>query len=556
MNMPYLRLLYQNLGDKIWQILFTGFFSGLANGAIVAIINVSAITHRKGEGNLILYFLLFVVAVAMYVFCNNQLLTLSVVYGEKIVKQFRVNLAQRISQSELLVFDTFDTAQVFVTLSDNTTIISRASQPIFKACGSAVMLAFCFGYLYIISPTAFFINIAMTVTTVIIYMKVAIDVEECYSRAYSYEKGFFNQIKQLLDGIKEIKMSKARGTDLLKNYIEPSAEFSRVHKLAANRLNVKNYLLTKTFVFFVTASFVFVLPMLQMISGEVLISLIAVALFMISPIGDIVEAIPEMAQANVAVTKLRELERNLSIRETPSEFEPIEYIDTMQLSAAEFCYRDSKNDPIFCVGPINMELHAGEVTFIVGGNGSGKSTLLKMLTGLYPLDRGALTIGDMAISQENRPMAREYFSAIFSDFHLFDRLYGMRDTDPSEVNQLLHRMNLDAKTFFSDGAFSRIDLSTGQRKRLALIITLLEDRPIYIFDEVAADQDPQFRSFFYTTILDELRARGKIILVASHDAEYFDTADVVYRLDYGRIVDIRKKNGTSYDKLEDSEPMA
>ncbi len=540
LGFPYIRLLRQQLGDKVWRIFFVGSFSGLSNGAIVAIINASAITHRKGEEDLIRYFFMFVLAVSSYVYCNNYLLTMSVEYGERIVKDFRIRIAERIRQSEILVFDRFETSQVFVTLSDNTTIISRASEPIFKACGSAVMLIFCFSYLYFISPVAFFINIAMTLITVLIFMKVEVEVEERFSEAYKYEKSFFHHIMQLLDGIKEIKMSYIRGDDLHENYIEPLAENARIHKVAANRLHVRNYLHTKIFVFFVMASFVFLLPMLQMISSEELISLIAVALFMISPIGDIVQAIPELAQANVAVEKLRDLEQNLDVRESPYVKGVVEAVDELRLKQAEFCYRDSNNEPVFSVGPVDLEFRAGEVSFVVGGNGSGKSTLLKMLSGLYPLDKGTLMIDGVPVSHENRQVAREYFSAIFSDFHLFDRLYGMRDVNPKEVNTLLRRMKLEFKTVFSEGAFSRIDLSTGQRKRLALIVTLLEDRPIYIFDEVASDQDPQFRAFFYNDILDDLRKRGKIVLVSSHDAEYFETADKVYRLDYGSIVDERK----------------
>lgn len=541
-NLPYLRLLLQHIGDKVWRVIFTGFFSGMANGAIVAIINISAISHRKGEEDLIRYFFMFALAVTAYVYCNNHLLTMSVEYGERIVKDFRIRLAERIRQSELLLLDQIETTQVFVTLSDNTSIISRASQPIFKACGSAVMLIFCYSYLYIISPTAFFINIGMTITTVLIFMKVAVEVEKCFSQAYVHEKSFFHHIKQLLDGIKEIKMSSDRGNDLHVNFIEPKAESAREQKVAANRLHVRNYLLTKIFVFFVTASFVFLLPMLQVISSEELISLIAVALFMISPIGDIVQAIPELAQANVAVIKLRELENILDVRESMEVMTTMEKPEELRALQAEFCYRDRNNEPVFCVGPFDMDLRAGEVSFVVGGNGSGKSTLLKMITGLYPLDKGTLMIGGVPVSPANRQTAREHYSSIFSDFHLFDRLYGMREVKPLDVNTLLRKMKLEFKTVFGEGAFSRIDLSTGQRKRLALIVSLLEDRPIYIFDEVAADQDPQFRAYFYNDILDELRKRNKIILVASHDAEYFETADKVYRLDYGRVVDIREVN--------------
>jgi len=542
-HMPYIRLLLKHLGDKVWRVLFVGSFSGVSNGAIVAIINAAAITHRKGEDELLRYFLMFVAAVGMYVYCNNHLLNMSVVYGERIVKDFRIRFAERIRQSELLVFDRLEISQVFVTLSDNTSIISRASEPIFKACGSAVMLLFCFTYLYFISPMGFIINIVMTITTVLIYIKVAVEVEASFSRAYSHEKGFFHHIMQLLDGIKEVKMSRVRGDDLYDNFIEPQAESARMHKVAANRLHVRNYLFTKIFVFFVTASFVFLLPVIQNISSDELLSLIALALFMISPIGDIVAAIPALAQANVAVEKLGELECSLDTRESMETGVPMKTVEKLVIKQAEFCYRDTRNEPVFCLGPVDMEFNAGEVTFLVGGNGSGKSTLLKMLTGLYPLEKGSLTLDGVPVMRENRQMAREHFSSIFSNFHLFDALYGMRDVNPLEVNDLLRQMKMEFKTIFDKGAFSRIDLSTGQRKRLALIITKLEDRPIYIFDEVAADQDPKFRAYFYHDILDELKKQGKIVLVASHDAEYFETADKVYRLDYGKIVDKMNNNG-------------
>ncbi|MFA6471877.1 MAG: cyclic peptide export ABC transporter [Candidatus Latescibacterota bacterium] len=543
-EMPYIMLLRQKLGGMIWHIIFMSFLSGISNGTIVAIINAAALSHRKGEEDLIRYALMFLVAVVTYAFCNNNLLTLSVEMGERIVKDFRVRLAERIRESELLVFDRLETSQVFITLSDNTTVISRASQPIFRACGSSIMLLFCFAYLYIISPIAFYINLFMTITTVVVYMKATGEVENLFSKAYSHEKKFFHYIMQLLDGIKEIKMNHLRGKDLFENFIEPQAEEAREDKVGANRLYVRSYLLTKVFVFFVTASFVFLLPMLQSISNEEMISLITVVLFMISPIGDIVEAMPEMARANVAVKKLGELEQNLNTRESMETASPVKSIKHVKLVKAEFCYRDSNKDSVFCVGPIDMEFRAGEIAFIVGGNGSGKSTLLKMIAGLYPLERGALILDDEPVLNENRQMVRENFSAIFSGFHLFDHLYGMRDVNPLEVNALLRRMNLDLKTTFRKGAFSRIDLSTGQRKRLALIVSLLEDRPIYIFDEVAADQDPQFREYFYTTILNELRKLNKVVLVASHDQEFFDKADKVYRLDYGRIVDTREPQGS------------
>ncbi|MFD1905689.1 ATP-binding cassette domain-containing protein [Paenibacillus rhizoplanae] len=65
-----------------------------------------------------------------------------------------------------------------------------------------------------------------------------------------------------------------------------------------------------------------------------------------------------------------------------------------------------------------------------------------------------------------------------------------------EIDRYLKMLDLDGKVSIDNGRFSTLKLSGGQRKRLALLICYLEDRPIYLFDEWAADQDPEFRKFF------------------------------------------------------------
>src|SRR5262249_21350248 len=160
----------------------------------------------------------------------------------------------------------------------------------------------------------------------------------------------------------------------------------------------------------------------------------------------------------------------------------------------EFTYVDKDNNSVFTVGPLSLTVHASETLFIIGGNGSGKSTLLKLLTALYYPQRGTLTVNDRLVHRNTAQRYKELFCIIFSDFHLFDKLYGLRDVQQDIVRDLLRRMGLSTKTDFVDDKFTTLDLSTGQRKRLALLVTLLEDRPIYVFDEWAAEQDPEFRA--------------------------------------------------------------
>ncbi|WP_310481926.1 ATP-binding cassette domain-containing protein [Chamaesiphon sp. VAR_48_metabat_403] len=190
----------------------------------------------------------------------------------------------------------------------------------------------------------------------------------------------------------------------------------------------------------------------------------------------------------------------------------------------------------FLLGPISMTLEPGTVTFLVGGNGSGKSTLAKLITGLYLPQSGAVYLNDKLIVERDLEWYRQHFSAIFSDFYLFEQCLGFdRINLDRDVEQYLRELQLDRKVTVKDGTLSTINLSQGQRKRLALLTAYLEDRPIYLFDEWASDRDPLFRDLFYKEILGKLKARGKTILVISHDDRYFHLANQIIKLDYGTI---------------------
>ncbi|MEL6554762.1 MAG: cyclic peptide export ABC transporter, partial [Cyanobacteria bacterium J06621_11] len=190
----------------------------------------------------------------------------------------------------------------------------------------------------------------------------------------------------------------------------------------------------------------------------------------------------------------------------------------------------------FTLGPVDLSVCSGELIFIVGGNGSGKSTLAKLLSGLYYPQSGQIWLNGEQVGDHNQAWYRQHFSAVFSDFYLFDRLLGFEHiASNSSALDYLKKLRLDHKVKIQHGKFSTTALSQGQRKRLALLGAFLENRPIYLFDEWAADQDPSFKRIFYTQILSDLKASGKIIFVISHDDRYFHLADRLIKLDYGSI---------------------
>jgi putative ATP-binding cassette transporter len=178
----------------------------------------------------------------------------------------------------------------------------------------------------------------------------------------------------------------------------------------------------------------------------------------------------------------------------------------------------------------------GELVFLTGGNGSGKTTLAKLLMGLYTPELGEIRIDGKPVTDESRDAFRQSFSAVFSDYFLFDSLLGVRGEEADiEARNYLEELQLNHKVEIKEGVFSTIDLSAGQRKRLALLTAYMEDRPVYIFDEWAADQDPQFKETFYYQLLPELRSRGKLVIVISHDDRYYHVADRIIKLDYGKV---------------------
>jgi putative ATP-binding cassette transporter len=227
----------------------------------------------------------------------------------------------------------------------------------------------------------------------------------------------------------------------------------------------------------------------------------------------------------------------------PSESAAHAPFETLTLRGVTHAYFHERDERMFRIGPVDLTFRPGEMVFIVGGNGSGKTTLAKVLTGLYEPEDGVIEVDGRPVGAHERAAYRERFTAVFNDFHLFDALLGIVDPDdPSRAqadaraNALVAKLALDHKVQVVDGAFSTRALSTGQRKRLALVVAYLEDRPFYLFDEWAADQDPAFKAVFYEQLLPELRARGKTVIVITHDDRYFRLADRVLKLENGKVV--------------------
>ena len=203
-----------------------------------------------------------------------------------------------------------------------------------------------------------------------------------------------------------------------------------------------------------------------------------------------------------------------------------------------FTYRDERDRKGFTLEPVDLTLRRGEIVILAGGNGSGKTTLVKLISGLYAPASGVVRLDGRVVDDENREAYRQLFSAVYADGYLFPDFTGIgTEAIEGSARAGLERLGLASQVSLLGSSFLTTDLSQGQRRRLALLGAWLEDRPICILDESAANQDLSFKRLFYYELLPELRAAGKALLVISHDEGYFDVADRVIQLQDGRLVD-------------------
>jgi putative ATP-binding cassette transporter len=269
----------------------------------------------------------------------------------------------------------------------------------------------------------------------------------------------------------------------------------------------------------------------------VLSGVVLVVLFIMTPLEQILAWLPILGRAQVSLRRIEEL--GLSLEQELAGGELLDRAPEATPRPPEIVLEGVTHryeQEGFTLGPIDLTLRPGEIIFVAGGNGSGKTTLVKLLSGLYFPRSGTIRVDGRAVTPETQDAYRQLFSVVFVDGYLFPTLLGLdRPELDDEAQELLARLALAGQVRVAGGAFSTTYVSQGQKKRLALLTAWLEDRPVVVIDEWAANQDAAFRRLFYHELIPEWRQRGKTLVVITHDDAYFPIADRVIRLDGGRL---------------------
>ena len=528
-----------------------GTISSLSSALVLALINhAAALVSDPSTSDRTLYLLsIFLVIVAIYCVAQYQLMLRATIHVENAINQIRKELQDSIRHCELQVIEAIGRERIYTTMNKELDTIANSSQLFVMLGQSGLLMVFTFAYIAILSPMSFFIVFGSIVVGGSVHISRSKEVRRQLMLTFNLENEMLHRLNDTLDGFKEVKLSRPRADSLLGEFNDYSDQVFESEK-KSRALFSKDLVLSQASFFWALGAVAFLVPLLSPVYTEVVIKVTTATLFMFGAINSFINSMPAYATANAAAKNVVDLEQELKAAKVDHTHHPIlTGFKSIKMENISFTHNASVANGGFAIGPVNMEIKQGQTIFITGGNGSGKTTFIRVLCGLYQAISGNIRVDDRVITPSEIDAYRNLYTSVFSDFHLFSRLYGIDEGQEEDIEKWLDFLEMSHKVKLHDLAFSTTNLSGGQRKRLALMSSVLENRSIYIFDEWAADQDPYFRGKFYNEILPALKERKQTVIAITHDDKYFDMADVRYKMEDGQLHLVSKKTkGTEQGK--------
>lgn len=513
--------------------------NGLMSALIIFTINESFNRNLEYSKELLVY---FIFSLLFFVYTIRLLQGKLIVITNELTYEKRINIIDRLMKSSFQNVEKIGSSRVYSGLNNDTSAISRLPEILVRLASDSLTLIFCLAFLLSKSVYAFSISILIIVLNGAIGIITSKVASKYWEKNRDIQDTFFGQMSDLVYGFKELVLNTLRKAEFSKEIKGNARRSTELNKAASIKfLNFNSYnILMYNLVFGVV---VFIFPLIiQDITTDDLRENLFIIFYMIGPFSTIAGAIPQITSMRVNMKRLNQLidELDGTTANAPNH-QVVDKELTIRLTNVEYKYMSEgdSNQQEFTLGPVSAVVKSGEITFIIGGNGSGKSTLAKLITGLYVPEKGKITINDSVAGMDD---LNDCFAAVFNDYHLFKKLYGIDyETKRSVINNMIRMMKMQGKIeISSDGQINIENLSTGQKKRLAFIISYLEDKPLLLFDEWAAEQDPEFRHYFYMELLPMLKREGKGIIVISHDDRYFDVADKLIKLERGTAVEFEE----------------
>jgi putative ATP-binding cassette transporter len=525
-------LLRASRGVVILSVL-AGLASGLCSVALIALVRAALMRPEGGNTLLGLAFLGLCAVVA-----GSRIVAQATIghLAQGAVCRLCLTLCRRLLAVPLARFEGLDPAGVLAVLTEDIVIVANGLVGIPLLGIHLPIVIAGLAYAGWLSPVVLAAGVVFAAMAIAVYQVTAGRALRRLALARTGQDRLVAHFRTLIGGFRELKQHSARRGAFFDRGLQPATLEVRDQNASGLTLFAMASGWGQMAFFGFVGVVLFVFSGAQGLGRDVQGSVVLVVIYIMAPLEEILNWLPVLGRARVSLRRIEAL--GLSLEEAAAEPEPAAAVapaagvPEISLEGVTYAYDQDG----FRLGPIDLTLHPGEIVFVAGGNGSGKTTLVKLLAGLYAPGGGTIRVDGEPVAPAMREAYRQLFSVVFVDGYVFPTLLGLeRPALDAEAVALLERFGLGGKVQVSGGVFSTIDLSQGQRKRLALLTAWLEDRPVVVLDEWAANQDPSFRRLFYHELLPEWRRRGKTLVVITHDEEFYGVADRVLRVAGGRL---------------------
>lgn len=505
-----------------------GILTGFINlGIIFIITNVDEIIKFGGNT---LFILSFIACAILYFFGNYFSLDASTRLTNKIILELRLKIQEYILASDYHEIELMGNDAIYAINNDDITKIERYAETLPRVLINIFTVSFIILYLFVLNWGGALIFIAVSIIMFALLSLMRKNLEMQYKSSRKLMDKVMGNIASLVGGIRELKINSLMRREFF--HINSIPTLSAYHHQQLLKSKSEHFFTSGFLVSFyvIVAVSIFVL---QDQHVENKMKFIVPLLMVFGPMTIVMSIVGIFYSAKIALTKIHALH----VKKLSFAKKNIIPFKSVQINNIEYVYTTGVEDKNFVVGPVNFNIEPGKVIFIIGGNGSGKTTLIKLITGLYKISAGKIIVNERELVNEEDVMCyQSYLGVICQTPYIFSTALAINlVAKQDELLDYLKLFELQDKVVLEGNEFTNLEsLSYGQKKRLGLLMVLLEDKPIYIFDEWAADQDPHFRKIFYLTILPKLKSAGKAIIAVTHDDEYFSQADKIIKLREGQ----------------------
>lgn len=531
-----LRFLWSHAPQGLkYLVLFLALVAGLSRDWLMLVVNKAAASPADQT---ISYWLpLFAVTFVLVLGSSFAYAILTQAVTTQVINNVRLKLIGGLLKAQPSFIDRREHGALYHILTTDVSVVASFTSTLLNLLPAFIFLCIAIPQIFYYSLVAGAFVILVMIGGTLAYHLQQKTMARLNDDARALEVAYFERVSEMLRGFRELRLHRPRqqsfSTDLghvLERLRGLLIRVTRIFETSESAVQGLKFLLF--------AGIVFLVPYLVKTDAVITFQILTLVLFSLMPFEQIVTSYPSVIGTLVSYMRINDLSRDLTVVEGVIEH-PVDTaapFRTIALRGIETRY-NSRETSSFSLGPLDFELRAGEVVFLVGSNGSGKTTFMNVLCGLLDPTAGSISVDGKPLAPEDMGGYRAQFSAIFTHYHVFRQLYGLEHVTPEQADEMIEKVGLNGITQIRSEGISRLDLSAGQRRRLALAIALLENRNVLVLDEFVADQDPEKRDYFFRTLVPWLKAQGKTVVVSTHDLAWLDCCDRVITFENGKMTE-------------------